>query len=173
NNILEDFETFYVDGIKIEVGFSKPSSKSDYISQKILSEVNNCESSAEFMIYTMTYKPLFDILNVKSETITVRGLFDTAQLRSSKEELLLKSDAECRSDSNECMQNNHGGKLHHKCMILDSESDNGVVITGSFNWTLNADKQNNENILIIHSQTVAQYYSKYFEGLWKQGKIMN
>ncbi|MBP5706599.1 MAG: hypothetical protein J6W76_04900 [Spirochaetales bacterium] len=173
NHTPEGFETLNVDGIKIEAGFSRPSSKSSYISDKILSVVRDCESSADFMIFTMTYEPLFNILNNKSETMVVRGLFDTAQLRSSKEELLLKSDAECRSDGNECIQNNHGGKLHHKCMILDAESNSAAVITGSFNWTLNADKQNNENILIIHSQTIAQYYSKYFEGLWKQGKIMN
>ena len=102
--------------------------------------------------------------------IAVRGLFDKAQLRSSKEEYLLGTSAECRSDGNEYIMDNHGGKLHHKCMIIDVAGDNPIVVTGSFNWTVNADKQNNENILIIHNDNAAKIYSEFFEMNWINGK---
>ena len=166
----ECFERLSVDGIIIEVGFSHPSSKSSYVTDRIVSIITECESTIDFMIFTMTSQTLFDaVIDRLSCDITVRGLFDKAQLRSSKEEYLLGTSAECCSDGNEHIMDNHGGKLHHKCMIIDAAGENPIVITGSFNWTLNADKQNNENILIIHSIKLAEMYEEFFEKEWDKG----
>ena len=167
----ECFERFVIDGNIIEVGFSHPSSKSSYVTDRIVSSISECESTIDFMIFTMTSQTLFDkIINKMDNGISVRGIFDKAQLRSSKEEYLLGTSAECRSDGNEYIMDNHGGKLHHKCMIIDAAGDNPIVVTGSFNWTLNADKQNNENILIIHNDNAAKIYSEFFEMNWSNGK---
>ena len=166
----ECFERFVIDDSIIEVGFSHPSSKSSYVTDRIVSSISECESTIDFMIFTMTSQTLFDkIINKMDNGISVRGIFDKAQLRSSKEEYLLGTSAECRSDGNEYIMDNHGGKLHHKCMIIDAAGDNPIVVTGSFNWTLNADKQNNENILIIQSTNLAKIYQEYFEKNFKEG----
>jgi len=44
---------------------------------------------------------------------------------------------------------------HNKVMILDAE----IVITGSFNFTHNAEERNAENLLIIHSKELAASYT--------------
>jgi len=44
---------------------------------------------------------------------------------------------------------------HNKVMILDGE----IVITGSFNFTHNAEADNAENLLIIHSKELAASYT--------------
>jgi len=166
----EHFERFVIDDSIIEVGFSHPSSKSGYVTARIVSSISECESTINFMIFTMTSQTLFDmIINKMKNGISVRGIFDKAQLRSSKEEYLLGTAAECRSDGNEHIMDNHGGKLHHKCMIIDADGDDPIVITGSFNWTLNADKQNNENVLIIHNESLAKIYIECFEMNWGYG----
>jgi phosphatidylserine/phosphatidylglycerophosphate/cardiolipin synthase-like enzyme len=43
---------------------------------------------------------------------------------------------------------------HNKVMIIDGET----VITGSFNFTTAAERQNAENLLVIHDQTLAARY---------------
>ncbi|MFL6449982.1 MAG: phospholipase D-like domain-containing protein [Bryobacteraceae bacterium] len=53
--------------------------------------------------------------------------------------------------------------MHNKVMIID---DN-VVITGSYNFSENAEA-NDENLLIFESATVARAYNKYFNALFAQ-----
>ena len=53
--------------------------------------------------------------------------------------------------------------LHHKVFIIDEE----IVITGSFNPSMNGDTRNDENILIIHDQDIAEKYLQEFGYLWQ------
>lgn len=53
------------------------------------------------------------------------------------------------------------GTMHHKFCVIDEE----VVITGSYNWTVNARKNNNENILIHKDQSTAIDYLNQFHML--------
>jgi phosphatidylserine/phosphatidylglycerophosphate/cardiolipin synthase-like enzyme len=45
---------------------------------------------------------------------------------------------------------------HDKVMILDG----AIVITGSYNWTVAADTQNGENLLVIRDPRLAGVYSE-------------
>ena len=57
--------------------------------------------------------------------------------------------------------------MHHKVFIIDKK----IVVTGSFNPTGNGDTNNDENILIIHDEGVAQKYLKEFERVWSYERI--
>lgn len=59
--------------------------------------------------------------------------------------------------------NPHGEQnfMHNKVMIIDDH----LVITGSYNFSENAEL-NDENLLIIDSAQVAAAYTAYFEGLY-------
>ena len=52
--------------------------------------------------------------------------------------------------------------MHHKFAILDES----VVITGSFNWTAQAIKYNQENILFYENKDIALKYVNEFNRLW-------
>ncbi len=52
--------------------------------------------------------------------------------------------------------------MHNKFAIIDS----GVVITGSYNWTISASNNNQENLLIIESKLVVDNYKNEFNKLW-------
>ena len=54
--------------------------------------------------------------------------------------------------------------MHHKFAVID----NSVVVTGSFNWTAQAVRYNQENLLFFENKNLAEKYTKAFEGLWKQ-----
>jgi phosphatidylserine/phosphatidylglycerophosphate/cardiolipin synthase-like enzyme len=46
--------------------------------------------------------------------------------------------------------------VHDKVMILDGS----IVITGSYNWTVAADTQNGENLLVIRDPRLAEVYTE-------------
>jgi len=52
--------------------------------------------------------------------------------------------------------------MHHKFAIID----NSVVVTGSFNWTIQAVKMNQENILFYENKELANRYTEEYNRLW-------
>jgi phosphatidylserine/phosphatidylglycerophosphate/cardiolipin synthase-like enzyme len=48
---------------------------------------------------------------------------------------------------------------HDKVMVPDAE----VVITGSYNWTVAAEQENGENLLVIHDPQLAQVYTENWQ----------
>ena len=61
---------------------------------------------------------------------------------------------------------NWKGKLHQKSAIVDGE----YTIVGSTNWTKSANIVNDENMLIIKNEKIAQKQEKEFLRLWKSIK---
>jgi phosphatidylserine/phosphatidylglycerophosphate/cardiolipin synthase-like enzyme len=49
--------------------------------------------------------------------------------------------------------------MHHKVIIVDG----AVTIAGSFNFSIGADRDNDENVLIIHSAAVARQFESEFQ----------
>jgi phosphatidylserine/phosphatidylglycerophosphate/cardiolipin synthase-like enzyme len=54
--------------------------------------------------------------------------------------------------------------MHHKFMVVDQ----GVLITGSYNWTRSAARYNHENILLTKEAGVIKSFSSQFEKLWNE-----
>ncbi|HRJ74826.1 MAG TPA: phospholipase D-like domain-containing protein, partial [Anaerolineales bacterium] len=60
----------------------------------------------------------------------------------------------------------NGSFLHHKVIIID----NSIVITGSLNFSANADDSNEENVIILDNPEIAALYIQEFEKNWAQAK---
>ena len=60
-------------------------------------------------------------------------------------------------------QNDNNDFMHNKVIIIDDR----IVITGSYNFSENAES-NDENMLILESNAVAAAYTTYFEDLFAQ-----
>jgi phosphatidylserine/phosphatidylglycerophosphate/cardiolipin synthase-like enzyme len=54
--------------------------------------------------------------------------------------------------------------MHHKVIILDES----IVITGSYNFSASAARNNDENVLIIHSPEIAAAYLEEFDRVYDQ-----
>lgn len=62
------------------------------------------------------------------------------------------------------------GLLHHKYAIVDNNTSKAKVITGSHNWSANANFRNDENTIIIHNPRVANEYIQEFAArYWQAG----
>lgn len=55
-----------------------------------------------------------------------------------------------------------GSKLHHKFAVLDRH----IVLTGSYNWTLDSEERNLDHILVLRDPRLVLAYQEEFERLW-------
>lgn len=55
-----------------------------------------------------------------------------------------------------------GGVMHHKFCVIDNQK----VITGSYNWSDNAEKKNDENATLVYDNDCASSYSVEFRRLF-------
>ncbi len=61
-----------------------------------------------------------------------------------------------------CGRQGHGSKMHHKFVLLDDR----ILLTGSYNWTVESEEQNYENLLILREPEPIRTYRQEFEALW-------
>jgi len=56
--------------------------------------------------------------------------------------------------------------MHHKVFVVDDQ----VVILGSYNFTGNAEEENDENVLIIHDPEVARAFLEEFDRVFREAQ---
>lgn len=62
------------------------------------------------------------------------------------------------------VKGSRGGIMHHKFCVIDNQ----IVLTGSYNWTTNAETRNDENVTVQKDPESATKYSLEFNKLKKQ-----
>jgi phosphatidylserine/phosphatidylglycerophosphate/cardiolipin synthase-like enzyme len=137
-------------GTKIETLFSPD----DQIARVIVNLLKNSTKSIYFMAYAMTAEDYSEVLIGQfNNGLIIEGILDGQLLKSggSEFEQLINSGIQVLPDGND-------GLLHHKVMIIDEE----IVVTGSYNFTANAERQNDENILIIYNKALAKLFLEEF-----------
>jgi mitochondrial cardiolipin hydrolase len=59
-----------------------------------------------------------------------------------------------------------GSKMHHKFVILDAS----LVLTGSYNWTVESERDNYENMVVVRDLTTVRQFKEEFEVLWSEAR---
>lgn len=134
------------DGTQISSYFS-PRSKTI---PPLLHEINSAQKSIYFMVFSFTHDKIGKAMRDQYDNgITVSGVFDENQItKYSEYEPMKKLGMDVKIDET-------SGKMHHKVIIIDEET----VITGSYNFSKNAEIRNSENLLIIKAnKDIAQVY---------------
>ena len=96
------------------------------------------------------------------EGVQVSGIFEEEQTRSNRGTEYDRLDVaglDIHLDGNP-------RNMHHKVIIIDD----AIVITGSYNFSNNAETSNDENLLVIHDPQVAAYYAKEFQRVISQSQ---
>ncbi len=144
------------DGTKITTYFAP---ENDTISP-LLKEIKAAEESIHFMAFSFTHDKLGKAMQEQFDSgISVDGIFDANQKKSNKGyseyDSMDKAGLSVRLD-------NEPGAMHHKVIIIDGET----VITGSYNFSKNAETRNSENLLIIKgNKEIARAYLDEFNRL--------
>jgi|WetSurMetagenome_2_1015567.scaffolds.fasta_scaffold19037_4 phosphatidylserine/phosphatidylglycerophosphate/cardiolipin synthase-like enzyme len=153
------YPIFTVDGIKIENYFASE----DHVMAKVIAAVSQAQNSIHFMTYSFTDDDLGqEMITKAAEGVKVEGIFETVGANTQYSECnpLLKDGLDVRLDGNPAT-------FHHKVIIIDDQT----VILGSFNFTSNADTQNDENLLIVHDPSLASAYEQQYQLMKSQAVI--
>jgi len=125
----------------------------------IIEWINRANKSIHIMIYSFTLDSIGDaLITAYKKGIEVLIIFEREQISKYSEDIKLKnSGINVKYDNNPAL-------MHNKVMIID----NKVVLTGSFNWSYQAEDKNNENLLIIMDNELAELYEKEFQKIWSE-----
>ena len=152
--------TTTINGTNVEYYFGPH----DQLMSRVLAKLDTAQRSVRFMIFTFSRDDLkTKLVSLKAGGVPVYGLFDNFQggNQFSQDEALAAAGIPVWLDGNN--NGNNGGILHHKVLIIDGDSDSDpMVITGSFNWTAQADADNDENLIVLHSARAARLFTEEF-----------
>lgn len=143
-----------IDGSPIQVLFSPE----DKVMRHIIGVVRDAKASVRFLAFSFTDSSLSQAMIDRAKNgVDVRGVFETFGSNSPNSELrtLWCAGLPVRQDGSSAF-------LHHKVIIVDGS----IVITGSYNFTSNADTVNEENVVMIDNQEIAALYLQEFDKLY-------
>ena len=120
--------------------------------------VENAQSSVRFLAFSFTDYPLAKAMIDRAAVgVDVAGVFEKVGSETEHAELrtLHCAGVPVRQDGNPSF-------LHHKLIIVDER----IVMTGSLNYSTNAEESNDENVLIVDNPEIAALYIQEFERVW-------
>ncbi len=151
------------DQTRVELYFSPQGNTEAQINRKLTSAV----STIDFALNLITRRTMSNTMRSRfNDGVTVRGVLGDISGTSSEWEYL-----STWADVHHLPQGTFG-LLHHKYAIVDGEQggQNAKVITGSHNWSANANFRNDENTVIIYSSRVAnEYFQEFGARYWQAG----
>jgi phosphatidylserine/phosphatidylglycerophosphate/cardiolipin synthase-like enzyme len=150
-----DEQVAVVNGSRIVVVFT---SEDPALENAIVPIVNSATESIRFLTFSFTDYPLADTMSQRFKAgVDVAGVFETFGSETEAAELrtLMCRNVPVKQDGN-------SGFLHHKVIVVDEQ----IVITGSMNFSTNAEESNDENVIIIDNAEIARLYLQEFERVW-------
>jgi phosphatidylserine/phosphatidylglycerophosphate/cardiolipin synthase-like enzyme len=152
-----DEQVIDIAGTEVRVFFGAEDDVIDHISPIVQAS----EKSVRFMAYSFTHDTLGDaVIDRFEQGKDVMGIFEHRGSETEYSELGRMYDLgmQVRQDGN-------SRTFHFKNFVLDEDT----VMTGSFNYSESADKSNDENILLLGNETIAQLYMDEFDRRWEEG----
>jgi phosphatidylserine/phosphatidylglycerophosphate/cardiolipin synthase-like enzyme len=123
-----------------------------------VAEIAKAKTAIAFEAYSFTSPEILHALRAaRSRGVTIRAIYDRSQKNAAKslaDELGVPAVYGIQKI------------MHDKVIVIDAK----VVVTGSFNFTVNAEKFNAENMLVLRSPALAKKYLENFEKM-RRGKL--
>lgn len=153
-----DQQSTVIDGIPVQIYFA---AEDDVISH-LVPLVANAQQRVRFMAFSFTDADLGAALITRAQAgVDIQGIFETRGSETAYSQLspLFCAGLPVRQDGNP-------GTFHHKVFIIDD----AMVITGSLNFSANADTSNDENVIILQQHEIAALYLAEFERRWAEAR---
>ena len=125
----------------------------------VVNMLRTCKYSLDICMFTMTNDKLFEAVEeCWNANLDVRIITDDECVKQKGSDVfkLAAIGVPVKTDSSAQYH------MHHKFVIVDKK----VLITGSFNWTVQAVKNNNENVVMLQNKDLVGKYVTEFDRLW-------
>lgn len=126
----------------------------------ILNAINRAQKSIDVAMYSFTVDALADaLISAKDRGLAVRVMVDKGQSSGlgAKVDRLIANGVSVRK-----VDPPGSSLMHHKFAIFDGKT----LLTGSYNWSANAEVNSYENASFIRSPELVSAYQGHFDGLW-------
>jgi phosphatidylserine/phosphatidylglycerophosphate/cardiolipin synthase-like enzyme len=118
-------------------------------------ELRQAKSTVLVQAYSFTSAPIAKaLLDAHKRGVKVQVILDRSQRKEKYTEatFLYNQGIPVKIDAKH-------GIAHNKVMVIDGET----VVTGSFNFTKQAEERNAENLLVIRDRKLAELYTKNWQ----------
>jgi phosphatidylserine/phosphatidylglycerophosphate/cardiolipin synthase-like enzyme len=138
-------------GVRIENYFAPK----DGVAAKIVARLEQAQQSIHFMAFSFTDDAIGETMRARAAAgVAVAGVFEKTGSETQYSEY-----GKLRSAGLDVLQDGSPYVMHHKVIIIDGRT----VIFGSFNFSNNANRDNDENLLIVDDPTLAQAFEAEFQ----------
>ena len=122
-------------------------------------QLRRATKSIDICVFTITDNRISDTIIEASRRVDIRIISDNdkSQDRGSDVDRLREAGIQVAID-------NSSSHMHHKYAIVDGD----WLINGSYNWTVSAWRENEENIVVSNSRSLVRQFQAEFDQLWKR-----
>ncbi|HRQ38065.1 MAG TPA: phospholipase D-like domain-containing protein [Chloroflexota bacterium] len=154
-------EQFTIGGVRVENYFASETKVAPIIGRL----VEQAQNDIKFMAFSFTHEDIGEAMIDRAQAgVNVQGVFETT---GSQTEFSYYGDMLSERLPNlQVRQDGNPRLMHHKVIIIDGRT----TIFGSFNFTGNANNNNDENVLIVHDPTFASYFLAEFQAVWNEAR---
>lgn len=127
--------------------------------------VSQAQNDIRFLAFSFTHEAIGEPMIERAEAgVNVQGVFESV---GSQTEYSYYGEMVGVGLANlQVRQDGNPQIMHHKVIIIDGQ----ITILGSFNFTGNANDNNDENILIVHDPEFAGYFLEEFGAVWQEAQ---
>ncbi|MFN8488334.1 MAG: phospholipase D-like domain-containing protein [Caldilineaceae bacterium] len=140
-----------INGVHVENYFAAE----DHVANHIVDHLKQAQQSIHFLAFSFTSTVIGDVVRERAKAgVKVAGVFETtgSETKFSEYGRMKQAGLDVLQDGNPYV-------MHHKVFIVDGRK----VIFGSFNFSNNADKDNDENLLIVDDPQIAAAFEAEFQ----------
>lgn len=148
-----------IDGTPVDTYFSPD----DGIQPILVDILNGAQHSIYFLAFSFTADSLGDAIRERAKDgVTVAGVMDDDQVSSNvgtEYDLFRQAGLDVFRDKNP-------GQMHEKVIIVDENT----VIFGSYNFTNSAETKNDEALMVVYNESIAQQFIAEFQRVYDQAQ---
>lgn len=143
------------ESVELEWGFT-----GQHPEKLLIEAIDSAQETLDVAIYSLTLPEIVNSLKqAKKRGVEVRIIVDESQSQNKAMNQALKI---LGGAGIKMKVNRHDGLMHLKMIIVD----NRIASTGSFNFSKAATTRNDEIVVLIRSEEVAQSFAENFQEMW-------
>jgi phosphatidylserine/phosphatidylglycerophosphate/cardiolipin synthase-like enzyme len=147
-----------IGGVRIENYFAPE----DRVSPRIIAHIREAQRSIRFMAFSFTHDGIGQALREKAQAgVSVVGVFERTGSETQFSEF-----GKLKQAGLEVYQDGNPYAMHHKVFIIDDVK----VIFGSYNFSDGADRDNDENLLVVTDAAFARPFIQEFDRILAAAK---
>lgn len=146
----------------IQYCFTIPQGTNGDCASVVVKWVNSANSSVHVMIYSFTLPTIANaLIQAHNRGVDVKIVVDNTEhnVQGSQYQTLLAANIPIKIATGVQL-------MHNKVAIIDSH----IILTGSFNWTGNAENNNDENLVVLDNANWAAAYENTFQIVYGSGQ---